>query len=142
MEGVVFRVNSATQFVLLVQKTENLLNVPSGSFVTVAANPSTVQFGIDAGDLPVDASLFASGADQHLEAGSRQSAGSRLPQGLSPKFPRLFALNHKFLAERGARPVPNVTRPSSLPIFLDDRLLLTSERANRCLPPKRRSSRQ
>lgn len=63
MEGVVFRVNSATQFVLLVQKTENLLNVPSGSFVTVAANPSTVQFGIDAGDLPVDASLFASGAD-------------------------------------------------------------------------------
>jgi hypothetical protein len=35
-----------------------------------------------------------------------------------------------------------VTRPSSLPISLDDRLLLTSERANRCLPPKRRSSRQ
>jgi hypothetical protein len=63
IEGVVFQVNSATQFVLLVQKTENLPNVPSGSFVTVTANPATVQFGIDAGDLIVDASLFASGAD-------------------------------------------------------------------------------
>jgi hypothetical protein len=95
MEGVVFRVNSATQFVLLVQKTENLLNVPSGSFVTVAANPSTVQFGIDAGDLPVDASLFAAcaGTVQTLEAPTltstlRQVLGSQREDVYCRAFPQ------------------------------------------------------
>jgi hypothetical protein len=63
MQGVVVQVNSATEFVLLVQQEENLPTVLDGSFVTLTADASKVVFGIDAGDLTVDSSLFASGAD-------------------------------------------------------------------------------
>ncbi len=63
MQGVVVQVNSATEFVLLVQQEENLPSVPNGSFVTVTADASKVIFGIDAGDLTVESSVFASGAD-------------------------------------------------------------------------------
>jgi hypothetical protein len=55
--------NSATEFVLLVQQEENLSSVPNGSFVTVTADPTNVQFAIDAGNLSVGSLTFATGAD-------------------------------------------------------------------------------
>jgi hypothetical protein len=63
MQGVVVQVNSATEFVLLVQQEENLSSVPNGSFVTVTADPTNVQFAIDAGNLSVGSLTFATGAD-------------------------------------------------------------------------------
>lgn len=63
VEGVIFQVNSATEFVLLVQREENLLNVESGSFVTIDFDPANVEFRIDQDDLPVESSLFAGGGD-------------------------------------------------------------------------------
>ena len=63
LEGVVFQVNSPTQFVLMVQHDGELLNVTTGSFVTVNLDPEIVEFRIDQDDLPVESSLFAAGAD-------------------------------------------------------------------------------
>lgn len=64
LEGMIFQVNSPTQFVLLVQEEAGVPNVPSGSFVTVSFDPATVRFRIDANNLPIPSALtFASGND-------------------------------------------------------------------------------
>jgi hypothetical protein len=63
MEGVVFQVNSPTQFVLLVHHEENLLNITSGSLVTISFDSANVEFRMDQDDLPAESSLFASGED-------------------------------------------------------------------------------
>ena len=63
MEGVVFQVNSPTQFVLMVHHEDNLLDVTSGSFVTVSFDAANTEFRIDQSDLPVESSLFAAGTD-------------------------------------------------------------------------------
>jgi hypothetical protein len=73
MEGVVFQVNSASQFVLMVEAEHNLPSVPAGSFITVNTDPATVQFSIDVGGLSVDTALFASGSD--LLAGQTVQVG-------------------------------------------------------------------
>ncbi|MFQ5778572.1 MAG: hypothetical protein ACE5IP_11265 [Terriglobia bacterium] len=66
LEGPVFQVNSATEFVLLVREAETVLgNVPIGSFVTITLSsaPAT-EFRIDQDDLPLGPGLsFASGDD-------------------------------------------------------------------------------
>ena len=63
LQGTVFQVNTASEFVLFVEGQENLSTVPTGSFITVSFVPATVQFRIDAGDLPVVATDFATGND-------------------------------------------------------------------------------
>ncbi len=63
MEGLVYQVNSPTQFVLVVHHEDNLLNVPSGSFVTINFDAANVEFRIDQDDLPAESSLFADGGD-------------------------------------------------------------------------------
>ncbi|MGH7948105.1 MAG: hypothetical protein ACREQF_02640, partial [Candidatus Binataceae bacterium] len=63
LEGTVFQVNTASQFVLLVRNQENLSIIPTGSFFTVNFDPLTAVFRIDAGDLPVVATDFDAGSD-------------------------------------------------------------------------------
>ncbi|MFQ5778490.1 MAG: hypothetical protein ACE5IP_10850 [Terriglobia bacterium] len=65
VEGIITQVNSATEFVLLVQESETLFtDVPIGSFVTVTLDAGTF-FRIDQDDLPVNPAVhtFASGDD-------------------------------------------------------------------------------
>ncbi len=65
LEGVVFQVDDADTFVLLVQEEEGVPNLAIGSFVTVdLLPPPNTEFRIDEDDLTVPASLsFASGND-------------------------------------------------------------------------------
>jgi hypothetical protein len=63
LEGVVFRVASTSQFVLLVNSERNLAGLSSGSFVTIDADPARVVYGLDSTDLAVSSDDFASGAD-------------------------------------------------------------------------------
>ncbi len=69
LEGLIFQVNNAAQFVLLVQEEEGLPNVAIGSFVTVSFDPAAVEFRLDQDDLPINPALFDSGDD--LLAGQR-----------------------------------------------------------------------
>jgi hypothetical protein len=69
LEGTVFQVNTASEFVLFVDSRENLSTVPTGSFVTVSFDPLTAVFRLDAGDLPAVSTDFDSGDD--LLAGQR-----------------------------------------------------------------------
>lgn len=63
LEGTVFQVNTTSEFVLFVTSQENLAIVPTGSFFTVSFDPLTAVFRMDAGDLPVFATDFDTGAD-------------------------------------------------------------------------------
>jgi len=63
LEGIVFQVNSTSQFVLLVNEEHNLTSLTSGDFVTVDADPTRAVFGIESTDLAVGSSAFDSGAD-------------------------------------------------------------------------------
>ena len=63
LEGTVFQVNTATEFVLLVESQENLAIIPTGSFFTVSFDPLTAVFRMDAGDLPVLITDFDAGDD-------------------------------------------------------------------------------
>ena len=60
-QGLVFRVDSPNQFILLVGQEVNASNVALGSFLTV--NVSGAQFRIDSDNLPVGSLSFASGND-------------------------------------------------------------------------------
>ncbi len=60
-EGVVFQVNNANQFVLMVQEEENASNLPIGSLLTVTV--TSAQFRVDDDGLPVGSLSFASGND-------------------------------------------------------------------------------
>ncbi len=62
LEGVVFQVNSESQFVLFVMETEGVPNVAAGSFVTINLDGNT-QFKIDDDALSVSSSEFDTGAD-------------------------------------------------------------------------------
>jgi len=63
LQGTVFQVNTASEFVLFVESRENLSTVPTGSFITVSFDPLTAVFRMDAGDLPVVATDFDAGSD-------------------------------------------------------------------------------
>ena len=63
LEGTVFQVNTASEFVLFVTGQENLSTVPTGSFVTVSFDPLIAVFRMDAGDLPVVVTDFDTGSD-------------------------------------------------------------------------------
>ena len=63
LEGTVFQVNTASEFVLFVESQENLAVVPTGSFITVSFDPLTAVFRMDAGDLPVVTTDFDTGSD-------------------------------------------------------------------------------
>lgn len=63
LEGTVFQVKTATEFVLLVESQENLAIIPTGSFFTVSFDPLTAVFRMDAGDLPVVITDFDAGED-------------------------------------------------------------------------------
>ena len=63
LEGTVFQVNTASEFVLFVTGQENLSTVPTGSFLTVSFDPLTAVFRMDAGDLPVVVTDFDTGDD-------------------------------------------------------------------------------
>jgi len=69
LEGVVVQVNpfdelnNRYQLVVLVHEAENISGMANGALVTVNINPDTVQFRVDADNLPVESSAFASGAD-------------------------------------------------------------------------------
>lgn len=128
MEGVVFQVNSLSQFVLLVNREENLPNLPNGSFVTVTADPSNVQFAIDIGDLPVDPSVFASGTDllagQTLEVdlteGSMVVAATgcaTIADNCTASADRLKLKKGTFTGRVAATSIPNVTLDTLPSIF-------------------------
>ncbi len=72
LEGLVFQVNSPTQFVLFVLEEEGIPNMPVGGFVTVTLD-SNAEFEVDEDDLSIDTSQFDSGADvlvgQSVEVG-------------------------------------------------------------------------
>jgi hypothetical protein len=84
LEGVVFQVNSSSEFVLLVNDEQNLASLTPGDFVTVSADPSRVTFSIESTGLPVGSTAFASGADVMagqtvdvtITSGSLTTAGS------------------------------------------------------------------
>jgi hypothetical protein len=63
LEGLVFAVNSASEFVLLVQNEHNVPNLSGGNFVTVTLDPEGVEFRIDMDDLPVESVDFDAGGD-------------------------------------------------------------------------------
>lgn len=63
LEGIVFEVNSASQFVLLVQSEHNVPNLAGGNFVTLTLDSQGVEFRIDDDGLPVDSADFDAGAD-------------------------------------------------------------------------------
>ncbi len=67
LEGTVFQVNTASEFVLLVHHSEGGSGIPNDAFVTVSFDPQDVIFKLGSDGLPADAPLFASGA--HLLAG-------------------------------------------------------------------------
>ena len=63
LEGHVFQVASATQFVLFVEGGQNIPGAPAGSFVAINIDAENTLFRIDTGDLPVESAAFAAGAD-------------------------------------------------------------------------------
>lgn len=63
LEGIVFAVNSAAQFVLLVHDEFNVPNLASGDFVTVTLDPEGVEFRIDDDDVPVETTDFDESID-------------------------------------------------------------------------------
>jgi hypothetical protein len=63
LEGIVFEVNSASEFVLLVQSEHNVPNLPGGNFVTLTLDSQGVEFRIDDDGLPIDSTDFDAGAD-------------------------------------------------------------------------------
>ena len=61
-EGTILQVNTASEFVLLLQHSEGGTGISSGSIVTVSFDPAQVKFKLDSTDFPVDPTLFAGGS--------------------------------------------------------------------------------
>ena len=102
LEGVIFQVNSASQFVLLVNQEQNLTSLTAGNFVTINADPTKVVFRMESTDLPVDSSSFASGADLF--------AGQTVDVGITP--------DSLVTADAGCADVSDVCTASALTLRL------------------------